>query len=67
VESDDQVAIAAFASDSTSTGAMSLLPTQPVTIYPLENPGSPPTAAPGSRRSMPWRRSKVAYRGCMPQ
>ena len=39
VESDDQVALAAFASDSTSTGAMSLLPTQPVTIYPLENPG----------------------------
>ena len=39
VESDDQVALAAFASDSTSTGAMSLLPTQPVTIYPVENPG----------------------------
>ena len=39
VEADDQVALAAFASDSTSTGAMSLLPTQPVTIYPVENPG----------------------------
>ena len=38
-EADDQVALAAFASDSTSTGAMSLLPTQPVTIYPVENPG----------------------------
>ena len=38
VESDDQVALAAFASDSTGTGAMSLLPTQPVTIYPVDEP-----------------------------
>ena len=39
VESDDQVALAAFASDSTSTGEVSFLPVQPATIYPLENPG----------------------------
>ena len=39
VDADDRVAIAAFASDSTSTGEKSLLPVQPVTIYPVEDPG----------------------------
>jgi hypothetical protein len=39
MEADDLVALAAFASDSTSTGQMSLLPNQPVTIYPVESPG----------------------------
>lgn len=38
LEQDDQVVLAAFASDDASTGQVALLPTQPVTIFPAANP-----------------------------
>jgi hypothetical protein len=39
LEADDQVALAAFAADDAITGDVALLADQPVTIFPLDNPG----------------------------
>lgn len=38
LEADDQVALAAFATDDAGTGQAALLPTQPVTIFPVDSP-----------------------------
>ena len=67
LDTDDQVLLAAFAADNASTGDAALLPSQPVTIFPVANPAFTTDGAPTSRRSTRWRPSRAADRRCMPR